>query len=391
MNVKVQPTLLRWARERADLGTEELARMVGTKAHPAPITEGEHSGIVPVNKLRELARKTHAPFCMLFLPEPPDEPFPIKDFRCLADGGQQKPSLNLLETIYACQQRQAWMSEHLQAEGADRVDMVHSATIDDDPALVGAKIRQALHMNTDKLAKAPTTDAAVLLMLNIVGDAGVMIGRSGIVGTQTRRRLEPTEFKGFALSDDYAPLIFVNGNDWSASQMFTIAHECAHLALAVSAVPGGQWDEDTRDPIEHFCNQVAAAVLMPSSEMKAEWHSGEDPLTNARRLGNHFHVSSLALLVRARTLNFLSKSEFDDLKSQVENGYAVAKAAPRGTAGGSFYNNIGARLGKRFIREVLASTLEGKTLYSEAFDLLGTRKTDVFEKLVDKFLLGGRP
>jgi hypothetical protein len=92
------------------------------------------------------------------------------------------------------------------------------------------------------------------------------------------------------------------------------------------------------------------------------------------------------MLFRARNTGLISEQALQSTQAELRRAFESAETESKSSGGGNFYNNAGIHLGKRFIREVLVRTLEGRTLYSEAFDLLGTRKTSVLQEMAQKFL-----
>ena len=95
------------------------------------------------------------------------------------------------------------------------------------------------------------------------------------------------EFRGFALTDQYAPLIFVNGKDAKAAQMFTLAHELAHIWLGESGLSGFERLIPGSTQVEEWCNRAASEFLLPSSELRNRWNQAEnqqDPYNFLARL-----------------------------------------------------------------------------------------------------------
>lgn len=374
VQVTVKPELLRWARERASLAPAELADRLGWTA-PTRIEQWEETGGLTLAHLERLAKETHIPVGTFFLPEPPEEGMPIPDFRTVEGAPPERPSPELLDTLYPAQQRQDWFREYLVGQDADPLPYVNRARISDNPATVAEGIRQAIGFDIDARAEMKTWEEALRTMFAGAEEAGVMVMRNGVVGNNTHRTLDVREFRGFALSDPYAPLVFVNAADAKAAQMFTLAHELAHIWLGESGV--SDWRRNPNRTIERFCNEVAAEVLVPRSLFLNEWNRTADPADEAVRLARRFKTSTLVIYIRAREVGFLPDLEFEWLY-EAELGRLREKPKSRG---GDFYQSQVSRLGRRFARAVVSSALVGDTTYREAFGLLGLNKSETFNEL----------
>ena len=277
--VEVRPDLLRWACERTghDIGAFEdrfphLAKWVRGEATPT------------FKQLEKLAKATYTPIGYLFLPEPPEERVPIPDFRTVATRGAHRPSPDLLETIYICQQRQEWYRDFARSMGEKPLPFVGSTGQTDDIVAAADSIREALGFDLEARRKMPTWTDALRRFIEQADTAGIMVMCSGVVLNNNRRHLDPSEFRGFAMADELAPVVFINGADTKAAQMFTLAHELAHVWLGQSAVSDAEPAHLPDQTVERWCNQVAAELLVPLSVLKADYDPDSDLRTELDRL-----------------------------------------------------------------------------------------------------------
>ncbi len=374
VRVDVKPELLRWARERAGADVDALVRKFPR------YREWEDGEVRPTyRQLENFAKTVHAGVGYLFLSEPPDEPFPIPDFRTMGGGPVGRPSLNLRHTIYLCQGRQDWYREYAQAEDEGPLPFVGSARLSDDVEAAAAQMRRALKFDPDERREMRTWEEALRRFVESAEEAGVLAMVSGVVGNNTRRKLDPEEFRGFALVDDFAPLVFVNGADTKAAQMFTLAHELAHLWLGETGLSDSSLDALPRRKVENWCSRVAAELLAPIEIVRAEYRPGEDLSAESSRLARRFKVSTLVILRRIYDIEGLP---YDRFRRAYDDELERLRAIP-GRGGGNFYATQTARVGKRFAHAVIADTLGGGTTFREAFQLFGFSKTETFKKLAD--------
>ena len=370
--VLVKPELLRWARERASRSIISL-----TKRFPK-LELWEQGEMSPTLKqLEGFAKATHTPVGFFFLQEPPVESVPIPDFRTVADDRVLHPSPDLLDTVYNCQQRQEWYHDFARSVGEEPREFVGSVNITNEIEATASSMRHALGFDIAERCHTPTWTDALRRFIEQADVLGVLVMVSGVVGSNNRRKLDPQEFRGFALVDDLAPLVFVNGADSKAAQMFTLAHELAHVWLGESALSDASLLSAPSHDVEVWCNQVAAELLVPLDVLKDEYQSEFDLNAEVNRLARYFKVSTLVILRRIHDAGGLTQEElWRAYSEELERIMALPKQS-----GGSFYLTLPARVSKRFARALVISTLEGHTLHRDAFRMLGFSKHATFTEL----------
>ncbi|MCE2467719.1 MAG: ImmA/IrrE family metallo-endopeptidase [Caldilineaceae bacterium] len=363
--VPVPPEMLRWACERAGYDMEHVAARI--PQFPAWIRRERQPTL---KQLEKLAKLTHTPLGYLFLPEPPNERLPIPDYRTVTGTARGRPSPDLLDTLYTMQRRQAWLRESLVENDAEPLAFVASARPSDDPDAVGREMRRVLGLDGGWAAGIRTWQDAVSELRRMIEQLGVMAVLNGVVGNNTHRPLNVEEFRGFALTDPYAPLIFVNGADAKSAQMFTLAHELAHIWLGREGLSGFETLFPGGTDVEDWCNQAAAEFLAPAREVRVHWREVMRKAGRFEDLARTFKVSPVVAARRALDLNLVDQNAFFDFYEHYVNHEHKGDKTPDG---GNFYNNQNTRVGKLFALQVLRAAMEGRIGFKEAYDLTGLR------------------
>jgi Zn-dependent peptidase ImmA (M78 family) len=362
--VAVNSDVLRWAVSRS-------GRTFATLRRKFPkIREWEEGDSQPtLRQLESLAKATLTPLGFFFLPSPPEERLPVPYFRTLGDQPVSRSTPDLLDTMQMMQRRQAWMREYLIEQGQERLPFVGSARPHEVAHAVADRIRHTLRFDEGWAAREPTWTEALRVLRDAMEMVGILVIVNGIVGNNTHRRLDPNEFRGFVLVDDCAPLVFVNGADGKAAQMFTLAHEVAHVFFGSSAAFDLREMQPANDPTEQACNRVAAEFLIPERELRRIWASAETDPEPFQVIARHFKVSVLVAARRALDLRLIQKTKFLELYRSYQED--ERRAAAKRPSGGNFYATQNARIGRRFAQAVVGAVKEGKLLYSEAYRLTG--------------------
>jgi len=377
IRLSVEPRMLEWACDRSGKPREELREKF-------PKLDDWITGrALPTQRqLIDFARATYTAFGQLFMPEPPNDDLPIADFRT-GPNAAGRPSPHLRDAISECQLRQLWYRDHLIAIGAEPLDWGEAAKGGESPEELAAAIADAAGFDLEERRHDANWTQALRRIVQRLRQSGVLVFISGIVGTNTHRPLDPDEFRGFALSDPLAPLIFVNGSDAKAAQMFTLAHEFGHILRRESGLDDVPHPAPGADPSEQWCDSFAAELLVPLADLAESVQPSSDEAAEVERLARHYKVSRLVILRRMLAADLIGRGKYRALYGQFLEQYAPgnSQGSRDAAGGGDFYKTFFARNGREFAWAVVASTLAGETSYTEMTSLLGIKRLSTFDTI----------
>ena len=375
-DLRINGSVVKWARERLDASLQEAAALSGCAVET--IESWENGTAEPTfNQAVNLAHKLGIPFGYLFLSKTPVRTLPVQDLRTVTGEVPRKPSVGLIAVVEDAIRKQHWYSDFLGAEG--RLPFVGSFGLNDSAARIAADIRLTLGIDEQLRAETPPTVSAFMTeLVRATERRGILVLRSGTVCGNTHKPLSVKEFRGFALPDPVAPMIFINSRDAMVAQIFTWAHEIAHIWInqgGVSLLDLSKRSQEQSNQIEIRCNEIAAEVLAPAANFSHNWNRHLSAEKNIGLLRRLYRVSHLVILRRAFDLGFINNDEFKEgLRKYYEIPLQDKQKKDDESSGGNFYNTLYARNSPRLTFTVAENYAAGNVLPHEACRLLGIKQ-----------------
>lgn len=338
-------------------------------------------------QIKAVSQKTRIPFGYFFLKQPPVEDFPLTEFRTVNGDNAPQASRNLQDVVTSMEQAQAWMSQYYKANDFDPAVCVGCCANTPNVEAVVSSLRKMMGVESDWLVtgKFQETEDVFKFLRRALESCRVLIMMSGIVGNNTHRKLQVSEFRAFTLIDKYAPLIFINTTDAITARVFSLIHEAAHIWIGRNSLynlPDGSMQKVSR--IEQLCNAVAAEFLVPKKLFIVFWKwSEEDDIEPCIQvLANRFLCSREVIARRALDCGFISTDEYKCLVAKWE---AFQNENKRESSGGDFYRTAMSRLDPNFVIALYRDTRAGRTMFTDAYRLTGLNRGN-FDQLVSQLL-----
>ena len=376
----ITPEVLKWARERRiRLEIDHAAKKL--KIEPECLEAWENGTEQPtIAQLKKIAKLYRTHISIFYLQKPPTDFQPLTDYRVLPEqfaiDTEQVYRLNA-NIIEAYERREVLIELYELLE-----EVPPEVTLDIDrhesPVQIAEKIREFLELNRSQLREANDPYAALKFWKQTVETKGILVCQTSV---NTHLSVELATARGFCIAQRPFPVIVVNPKDSPYGRIFTLIHELVHIALGESVIQNTGFEaanSPNLDPIEVFCNQVAAEVLVPKNELlkKINLETLQEDLTGTSKF---FHVRPEVIMRRLLTLEIISRRNYQTYRSQQLAKY---RDAPRRSGGAVPYpNRLLNTSGEHFARTAFTAYYEQKITRAELASVLSNSDTKHLAKI----------
>lgn len=367
VNVDIQPAIINWALSQTS--EEKLGvKLMESIRHWLDGTKSP-----TFSQIEDFSKKSHIPLGYFFLQTPPVEQIGLLEYRTLDSIELANPSRNLIDIIHEMEAIQDWMVDYRKEMNYDTSYVVNSLNGATDIAAIADSVRKDLGLSIEWYRECGNPSEAFNKVRGLLEDCGVIVMMSGIVGKNTHRALDINEFRAFAMVNEWAPLIFINGADSLAGRLFSLLHETVHIWIGENDLYNNRrYSTEKVKTVEVICNAVAGEIIVPKQIFLEHWQRtpNEDVYIKIRELAKYFRCSESVLARRALDNKKIDKMIYEQVVTDAIQAYIEYKQEK--SSGGDYYKVARSKLDGVFVRALCESVNSGRTSYTEAYRLTNT-------------------
>lgn len=367
----IKPNLLIWARECSHIPLEVVAKRMGVPEEKIRLWEAGTTRPT-VRQAKDLAHIYKQPFAAFYLPQPPTlSKLPVQDYRRLSSGKPSVISPDLAFEIRRAIDRREIVLEIQEGESESVPPFTISINPIEDVEEIGLFARKQLGILFKDQKSWHQQYEAFNKWKEAIENLNILVFQTEDVNIN--------EMRGFSIYFETLPLIVVNRKDAYVGRIFSLLHEFSHLLLRTSGLCDMEPDASLTaeaQQLEIFCNQVAAASLIPANEflnneiVQRIGSSRNWTDTDIRDLSSQFGVSREAIVRRLLTFQFVT-NEFYNIK-RLQYAEERKQRKPKKGFVPPDVNAISVS-GKPFVRHVLGAYYAGRITSGDVSDYLNVK------------------
>lgn len=374
IKTEIKPEILSWLVEQANVKKMTPDSLKRLKDWQSGLKEPTFAQILAIST------ETKLPLGYFFLNSPPVENYSFMEYRTVNSQSFTKPSRDLIDVINHMENVQDWMRDYLIQSDGTKLSFVGSQKNEKNVLTIANLIRDELNLKIDWFEKSKNSAESFKIIRKAAQNCGILVMISGIVGVNTHRPLDIEEFRAFALIDEYAPLIFINTNDSSNAQLFSLLHEIVHIWYGRQNIFNDRTGDRNSfvNKIEQYCNAAANEILVPDVFFTKKWNEFQHlkPENAIQDLSKYFNCGTTVIARNALDNGLINKKLYEKIANDAYFNYLQNKQMKNENGGGNHNYNLASYIDNRFLLSLASSVREGKTQYTDAFQLTKTnRKT----------------
>ena len=367
VNVNIQPAIISWALSQTS--EEKLgAKLVENIKHWLDGTKSP-----TFNQIEDFSKKSHIPLGYFFLQTPPVEQISLLEYRTIDSVELTTPSRDLIDTIHEMEAVQEWMVNYRKEWNYDTISVIGSLKGITDINVIANAIRSDLGLTVDWYRECTNSSEAFNKVRRLLEECGIVVMMNGIVGKNTHRALDVNEFRAFAMVNEWAPLIFINGADSAGGRLFSLFHEIVHLWIGENDLYNDRrYSANGVKPLEVICNAVAGEIMVPKMAFIEKWNnnSNDDTQVMIKDLARMFCCSGSVIARRALDNKKIDENVYNQVIAEAIEAYIQSKQEK--SSGGDYYRVARSKLDGVFVRALCESVNSGRTSFTEAYRLTNT-------------------
>lgn len=394
----VNPDILRWARETADLSPADAAHAIGLNdafgktgaERLAALEAGEDE---PTRRiLLAMSKKYRRPLLVFYLREPPRKGDRGRDFRTVPDAEPLAYDATLDALIRDIKSRQSLVRSLMDDEESQPLAFINSFEMRQGTAALAERITTTISFQLSEFRSQRNISSAFAYLRSRMEAAGIFVMLAGNLGSH-HSNIPVEIFRGFAIADGVAPFVVINDQDSYSARSFTALHEAAHLWLGTTGISGAA----ASTSIEQFCNDVAGEILLPRSELQEIASTRSCPFDEAveqiQTFADERKISRAMVAYKLFRADYIGESRWRELSARFQQEWTDSRTKTNNKdeerkGGPSYYMVRRHRLGQAILGLIGRSLTEGKITYTKAGQVLGVKPRNVKPLLRDNSLQG---
>ena len=374
--VAANNSILKWARESANLSLEDVANKI--KKPTETIRAWEAGTDYPTYvQLESLAYQIYKrPIAVFFFPEPPKEDSPAKSFRTLPESEIDKLTPNIIHLLRQARVMQINLTELCDGKNPMPQKIFEGIAVRSNTRLthLAQIVRTYLGIELEKQQQWAGSTVAFDSWRDAIESKGIFVFKEAF-----REAFKKEGLSGFCLYDSEFPIIYINNSMPRTRQIFTLFHELAHLLFKTGGIAKSNDDylnylSGTNLRIEILCNKFTADFLVPNSDfdrriidMRIDEHS-------ISTLASKYAVSPEVILRKLLERGKIAQEDYEEKAAEGREEWEKRKSR---SGGGNYYFTQVAYLGRNYINLAFDKYYRNQISINQLADFLNVKESSV--------------